>query len=199
MHKIVDLFREMKRKQLMFILFANVLGTAYGWWYYKNQLLSSPIYLWIFIADCPNSTLFFSAALFLMIIGKRNESLNFFASANSIKYGIWTCFVLLFHRNYFFTVNFSLYSVMFITHALLVFEGILLAYATKFNKNAYLTLLWFFTNDYLDYFANTHPYMPERDIDTIKTLTFSLSILSFIIAYILAKHYEKSILLANRH
>ncbi|RLI79316.1 hypothetical protein DRP05_04440 [Archaeoglobales archaeon] len=198
MQKIINLFREMKMKRfILFILLANVLGTIYGWYYYESQLLNSPYYLWMFIADCPNSTLFFSVSLFLMINGKKNNFFNFFASANLIKYGIWTCFVLLFHRTYFFAVNFNLYSAMFVTHALLIVEGMLLAYATRFSKYAYLTLLWFLTNDYLDYFANTHPYMPEEGIEVVEILTFSLTIISFIIVYVLAKHYEKSILLSD--
>jgi len=176
------------RRFILFILITNVLGTIYGWYYYKNQLLNSPFYFWIFIVDCPNSTLFFSVALYLTIKGKRNDFLNFFASANLIKYGIWTCFVLLFHRSYFFTVNSTLYSAIFVTHALLVVQGILFANATRFNKYCYLTLLWFFVNDYLDYFAGTHPYMPKTNIEVIKILTFSLSIISFIVVYILTKN-----------
>lgn len=187
MQKIVNLFKEMRmRRFILFILFANVLGTIYGWYYYKNQLISNPFYFWIFIADCPNSTLFFSIALFLMILGKKSDFLNFFASANSIKYGTWTCIILLLHHTYFFTINFNLYSVMFVTHALLIVEGFLLAYATKFNKYAYLTLIWLFTNDFLDYFANTHPYMPEEGIEAVKIITFSLTIFSFAAVYILS-------------
>lgn len=182
------------RRFILFILIANILGTIYGWYYYENQLINSPFYFWIFIADCPNSTLFFSIALFLMIKGRKSDFLNFFTSANLTKYGIWTCFALLFHRSYFFTVNFNLYSAMFVTHTLLIVEGILFAYATRFTKYAYLTLLWFFTNDYLDYFAGTHPYMPETNIGVIRILTFLLSVISFVIVYALTKNYEKSIL-----
>jgi len=75
---------------------------------------------------------------------------------------------------------------MFVTHALLIVEGFLLAYATKFNKYAYLTLIWLFTNDFLDYFANTHPYMPEEGIEVVKIITFSLTIFSFAAVYILS-------------
>ncbi len=195
MRAFLDLFREMRmRKLVYFALIANVLGTLYGWYYYKLQLAENPPYLWILITDSPNSTLFFVLALGFILKGRKNDFLSFFAASNLIKYGSWTCFVLLFHSDYFFSpYRCALYTGIFITHALMVVEAIpLVRTIDGFRFHYFLTLGWLLVNDYFDYVIGIHPYIPLKGIEVVAVVTVLLSFASFAItSLITAYNVEK--------
>ncbi len=162
-------------------LVANIAGTIYGWYYYRYQLLSTPPYLWFLVTDSPNSTLFFVIALVMIKLNKKNDFISFFASTNLIKYGLWTCFVLLFHREFFFSPErYLLYTGIFITHFLMAVEALPLAYTIKKLRWSFgLALIWVLGNDYVDYFHDLHPYIPESGIEIVAIFTFALSIATF--------------------
>lgn len=169
------------RNVFYFALLANMAGTIYGWYYYRYQLLSTPPQLWFLVTDSPNSTLFFVIALLLIKLGRKKDSVSFFASTNLIKYGLWTCFVLLFHRDFFFAPErYLLYTGIFITHFLMAVEALPLAYTiSRPSWNFVLALIWLLGNDYVDYFRNLHPYIPERGIEVVAAFTIALSIITF--------------------
>ena len=170
-----------RRDVLYFALFANIAGTVYGWYYYRYQLLSTPPYLWFLVTDSPNSTLFFVIALLLIRLKRKNDFVSFFASANLIKYGLWTDFVLLFHRDFFFAPErYLLYTGIFVTHFLMAVEALPLAYTIgRLRWSFALALIWLLGNDYVDYFRNLHPYIPERGIEVVAAFTIALSLVTF--------------------
>ncbi len=188
MKRFLELF--VKPKGWIWLVIAiNFGGVIYGWFYYEYQLLSSPTYLWIFIADCPNSTLFVAISLILIAKNSKNDALSFFASCNALKYGIWTCFVILLYSHYFLSPERRLlYSCMFISHALLSLEAIPLAYTVKFERRFVITLFWLLLNDFMDYVVGTHPYMPLEKIELVAGFTVFLSFLSFISCYLISYH-----------
>jgi len=194
MRAFLELFREMRMKKLVyFALIANVLGTFYGWYYYKMQLAENPPYLWVLITDSPNSTLLFVLALAFILKGRKNDFLSFFAASNLIKYGLWTCFVLLFHSDYFFSpYRYILYTGIFITHALMVVEAIPLARTIDgFRIHYFLTLGWLLINDYFDYVVGIHPYIPLEKIEVVAVVTILLSFTSFVITALIAVQMQK--------
>ena len=162
------------------ILLINVGGTIYGIYYYHLQLEENPPYLWILISDSPNSTLFFVIAAILYRSGKRVYLIEVLAVASLIKYGLWTDFVLLYHSNYFFSPDrVLLYTGIFITHGGMVLEGLALSSVIRRVSWRVLPVFsWLIFNDYMDYFRNLHPYIPERNIQFVAEITFLLSFLS---------------------
>ena len=183
------LFEELKLKKLAyFVIIANTAGTVYGWFYYRLQLAENPFYTWPVITDSPNSTLLFTIALVLILKKRKNDFVSFLASSSLIKYGLWTCFVLLFHSSYFFSpANRLLYTGMFITHFLMAVEAIPLAY-TACRKRVYAAVLaWLLFNDFCDYVLGLHPYIPIEGIDVVALVTVVLSFSSFTVTWLVAK------------
>jgi len=193
-NRILDLmflFREMKLKWLIyFALFVNLAGTVYGWYYYKAQLIENSPLLWPIITDSPNSTFFFVISVILMLKGKKSDFISYFAGANLIKYGLWTVSVLIYHSDFFFAPGrYLLYSGIFITHSLLVLESIplILSVNKLKSKTVILTFLWLGLNDFFDYVLDTHPYIPERNIEIIAAYTVFLTFFSILLGILIHK------------
>ncbi len=179
---------EKPSRWIWLVVIVNVCGAIYGWYYYEFQLLSSPIYLWVFIADCPNAALMVAIALTLMLKDRKNDFLSFLASCSALKYGIWTCFVILLYRNYFLSPERRLlYSCMFVSHALLALEAIPLAYTVEFNRSCFIALFWLLLNDFMDYMVGTHPYMPLSKLKLVAVFTVFLSFFSFCVCYLISR------------
>ncbi len=187
MTRMLRLF-EKPNRWIWLVVFINFGGVIYGWYYYEYQLLSSPIYLWIFIADCPNAALMVAIALILMLKNRKNDFVSFFASCNALKYGIWTCFVILLYCDYFLSPERRLlYSCMFVSHALLALEAIPLAYTVEFDQSCFMVLLWLLLNDFMDYVVGTHPYMPLSKLKLVAGFTVFLSFFSFCVCYSISR------------
>jgi uncharacterized membrane protein YpjA len=190
MDAILKIFeRPRENARLIWLIIAvNFAGVLYGWFYYENQFLETPVYLWMFIPDCPNSTLFVAIALILIVKERKSDFMGFLASVNALKYGIWTCFVILLYHDYFLSpVRRSLYMGMFVSHLLLALEAIPLAYTVKFNRYCVLAMLWLLLNDFMDYVVGTHPYMPLEKIGLVAGFTVFLSFTSFVVCYVISK------------
>ncbi|AEA46238.1 protein of unknown function DUF1405 [Archaeoglobus veneficus SNP6] len=188
------MFAECRMKRLVyFALLANAAGTVYGWYYYHLQLAENPVYTWPVITDSPNSTLLFTVALFLILKGRKSDFLSFAASASLIKYGLWTCFVLLFHSDYFFSpYSRLLYTGIFITHFLMAVEAIPLACTITERKPYFAAVLaWLLFNDFCDYCLGLHPYIPLDGIEVVAAVTLLLSFFSFATAWLAAGYGSK--------
>ncbi len=171
-----------EKPKVWIIVIVNIVGAIYGWYYYEYQLLSSPIYFWPFIPDCPNSALLVALALILTAKGKNNDFLSFLASCNAFKYGIWTCFVIILYADYFLSPERRLlYSCMFVSHALLALEAIPIAKSVRFSRKCFFVLVLLLLNDFMDYFLGTHPYMPLSHLKLVEAFTFFLSFFSFFV------------------
>ncbi len=185
----LELFEELKMKKLIrFAILANAAGTVYGWYYYHIQLASNPVYTWPVITDSPNSTLLFTIAVILILKGKKSDFISFLASSSLVKYGLWTCFVLLFHRSFFFSQgNRLLYTGIFITHSLMAVEALPLAHTVRRRKVHLLALAWLLFNDFCDYGLGLHPYIPSEGIGIVASVTVSLTFFSFFLTWLIAE------------
>ncbi|NYZ78616.1 DUF1405 domain-containing protein [Candidatus Micrarchaeota archaeon] len=187
----------MKRSLLVIslIILVDLAGLFYGYYYYSEQLYSSPIYLWLFIPDCPFYVMLFTIALVLAVFGFENKLFSYIAVVGMMKYGMWTLAALLVFGDYFFSVPFFLMSLtLFMLHIGMTLEGPLLIPKKLSKLHLGICLLWFLIHDYFDYFygyldrvgryaLGTHPILPSADrIPAMMALTFMLSvILSFLI------------------
>jgi uncharacterized membrane protein YpjA len=177
------------------ILLIDLVGIFYGYYYYEDQLGSTPLYLWLFVPDCPFYLMLFTIALVLAVFGFENKLFSYIAVVGIMKYGIWTLAALLVFGDYFFSAPFFIMSLtLFILHIGMAIEGPLLLPKKLGRLDLGVCILWFLINDYFDYFygyldnagryvLGTHPILPSADrLPVMMVLTFMLSVvLSFLV------------------
>jgi uncharacterized membrane protein YpjA len=181
---------------ILLIIAIDVLGMLYGYYYYHEQLSSSPLYLWLFIPDCPFYVMLFTIALLLAIFCIESKLFSYIAAVGMMKYGIWTLAALLLFGDYFFSSQlWLLSSILFILHIGMSAEGPLLIPKKLSKLHLIVTLLWFLIHDYFDYFyeywnragqyvLGTHPILPSADrVPVMMVLTVVLSIFLSFLAY----------------
>ncbi len=180
-YEFANLFQSRHRNLIILLILVNLAGTIYGWYYYKFQLMVSNPILWPLITDCPNASFFFAMAAYLIYLKRKKDDFTFFASANMVKYGIWTMAILIYHHDYFFAPErYLLYSGIFVTHLFLVLEAIPLknSISSISRRGIATTLTWLLANDFFDYIVGTHPYIPERNIGYVAIFTVLLTFIA---------------------
>ena len=161
------------------IVVANLIGFVWGiiYWY-GDQLLSAPIYLWPFIPDCPLFALLFVPAFWLALRGRGNNAYNLLVAFGLIKYGVWTN---LAWYGYWAVGNpFSWMGVaMCLTHIGMILEGLyLLRYLRPRPAWALLAGLWFAASDFVDYGLGQYPRIPDlRILPMLQWHTVAMTIL----------------------
>ncbi len=155
-----------KKILLIIILITNLVGTAFGFYYYEYQFRTSPIYSWIFIPDCPLYTLLFSILLLIFLIKNRLPAyLSVITFVGLIKYGSWTVSTIALYSDYFLSpTNFNLYSILFFAHIGMSLESLILfPILNPSKKGIALIFSWFLVNDASDYAFGTLPYLPSNE------------------------------------
>ncbi|CAJ37292.1 hypothetical protein RCIX2170 [Methanocella arvoryzae MRE50] len=202
------------RRLLVIFLLINVAGSLFGLYYYWEQLMLTPWYLWLAVPDCPLYTFFMIFALLLILLKKPSDTLNTITAVGLSMYGAWTTIVLLyFGEIYFNPANALMSAGLWISHFCMGLEGfLLLPYLARVKPISWaITAIWFAVLDSVDYFYHfayngvamrTHPlalleYLAAshhatalvQKIDSLMYLTFSLSIIFFVLMIILAGAY----------
>jgi len=141
---------------LLLLALINFAAGIYSFSYYAPQLEANSPLLWFFIADCPIYAIIFGVTILLIAAGRASPLLSFISLVGSVKYGLWTIFVLG-------VSNMALlYPLVILAHMLLLIEIIVLFRVFSFKvKHVLLALVWFAFNDYLDYTIGLHPFVPE--------------------------------------
>jgi len=181
---------------LCMIILVDILGILYGYYFYYDQLVSSPLYLWPFIPDCPFYVMVFAFALLLTVYWRELKLLNYVAAVGMMKYGAWTLMALLLFPEHFFSASLWLISsVLFMLHIGMFAEGPLLIPKKLNRMHLGAGLLWFLINDYADYFygyvdtagryiLGAHPILPSEDrLQLVMVLTVILSVVMCAVAY----------------
>ncbi|WP_414836952.1 DUF1405 domain-containing protein [Candidatus Nanohalococcus occultus] len=141
----------------------NLVGTAYGFYFYADQLRETSILLWIFVADSPLSTLGIAAAVTLRKLGKQNRYLDAYAFLANLKYGLWTAIVLLIYFQGFTSINsMGMYLFLFFSHLGMALQAFLIEEVDL--KALTVVGMFFVANDFLDYFFGVHPFIPSDNI-----------------------------------
>jgi uncharacterized membrane protein YpjA len=132
----------------------NLLGTLFGFWYYRFQFASEPIVLWPFVPDSPLATLFIASSLAAWKLGRSNELLNTLAFFGCIKLGAWTPYVLLAFDEGFSYLHPAMYNFLFWSHLAMVVQAFLIHRYSDFRVWAIvLALAWYTVDLVLDYFV----------------------------------------------
>jgi len=131
----------------------NLLGTLFGFWYYRFQFAAEPVVLWPFVPDSPLATLFIAASLAAWKLGRPNEVLNALAFFGCIKLGAWTPYVLLAFADGFSYLHPAMYNFLFWSHLAMVVQAFLVHRYSEFQVRAIAVALGWYTIDLvLDYF-----------------------------------------------
>jgi uncharacterized membrane protein YpjA len=157
---------------LWVLIIANLIGAAIGYiFWYGDQLLSTPWYLWIITPDCPLAATLFVVSLLLIRKGVKAAWFYFITAVWLLKYGLWTIFVYV-HilittvdtTGLFMFMTFVMVMVI-LSHIAMMIEGYWLASFACQLKRAWLMIpasaLLFFVNDYFDYYSTTLTTLPR--------------------------------------
>ncbi|CAD2075149.1 hypothetical protein JEOAER750_01140 [Jeotgalicoccus aerolatus] len=187
---IYNLYKLMfNRIFLIFLLICNVAGTIYGYIWYGGQLSITPWYFYPFVPDSPTATLFLCILILLILFNKKFGLIDALAFTTLIKYGVWAVIMNLWN---FIDMGFvSWIGLMLIAShsAMAVMAFMFLPYIEIKPWHFYVTAIWLFHNDVIDYvymqyprYGNLHPYASE-----IGYLAFWLTVIVLILLYKLAK------------
>jgi uncharacterized membrane protein YpjA len=181
-----------RRKGWWYLLFwINLLGSFFGFWWYRAQLASTPVKFWLVVPDSPGSTLLFSFFILLLLthrtqtVGETPVSVTGWsgvlaavAFVSNMKYGLWTAMVLPTYAAQsgiftFETVHLSL------SHFGMWVQAMLFSYFYRPGLAAAGAALgWMLFQDYVDYkLLDTHPTLPVDSLEpTARMIAVVLSL-----------------------
>ncbi|USZ67435.1 DUF1405 domain-containing protein [Halorussus salilacus] len=136
------------------IVAINLLGTAFGFYYYLPQFEFEPVVMWPFVPDSPVATLFIAASLACWKLGRQRAWLDALAFFGCIKLGLWTPYVLLAFGSDFSYLHWAMYNFLFWSHLGMVAEAFVIHRYSDFPVRAVAVAVgWYGLNDLVDYFV----------------------------------------------
>ncbi|MCG7406476.1 DUF1405 domain-containing protein [Paenibacillus sp. ACRRX] len=189
----------LKQRWVLWSLFlTNSLGTIYGYYWYKYQLVDtwehSPKWQIVFVPDSPTASLFFSLALLFLLFPMKKQKrwlsairvvIEALAVVTSIKYGIWACAMILagaYQGESLIWQDWMLIS----SHLAMAIEAVLFVRLFRFaGISLCLAAAWTWLNDYVDYKYDVYPYLPQAlwdDVSAVSTFTIILTGVSVVTA-----------------
>ncbi len=152
------------------IVAINLVGTAFGFWYYRFQFQRVPAEMWAFVPDSPGATLLIALALAAWAVGRSSDTLATLAFFGNIKLGLWTPYVLaVFYPQFLANSGPALYAFLFVSHLGMVVQAFVLHRITDFPLRAVaFATAWYTVDLLMDYFVPvigdvTHTSLPYRD------------------------------------
>jgi uncharacterized membrane protein YpjA len=153
------------------LLVINVLGSIYGFYWYREQLAATPFHLWLFVPDSPLSSALFSTALLFHLLGVTKTLFQVLACTVSIKYGIWAVIMI---SNYWSSGGpvAPTETMLWLSHLGMALEGAIFLKTYSFRMYAVIiTGAWMLVNDLMDYTAGLHPYLFMAGQDALAMVT----------------------------
>lgn len=176
------------RKPFLFLIFTiNLLGTIYGYYWYRYQLNDTPALFLPFVPDSPTASLFFTIVLVGFLFKKNLPLFEALAIVSLFKYGMWAVvmnFLVLKETGVLDPISYML----ILSHLGMAIQGLLYAPYYRFKAwHLIVAALWTIHNEIIDYVFGMMPrysvlmdYLPQ-----IGYFTFWLSMVSILIAYYL--------------
>ncbi|SEQ26220.1 Uncharacterized membrane protein YpjA [Virgibacillus subterraneus] len=173
------------KRFLLGLLIVNLIGTIYGYYWYRSQLSITPDIFLVFVPDSPTASLFFTIFLLLFLFNRNTPYIEALAIITLFKYGIWAVAMNLFTLYVDGSLSWQGYMLM-ASHGGMAIQGLLYApfYAIKV-RHIMFGALWTLHNDVIDYVFDMMPIYSSVTMymEEIGYFTFWLSILSIFIAY----------------
>lgn len=131
----------------------NLLGTAFGFWYYWPQFTTTPVVMWLFVPDSPAATLLIACSIALWKLDRESEILNTLAFFGCIKLGLWTPYVLVAFFSAWAPLPPAMYNFLFWSHLLMVVQAFVLHRYADFPVRAVaVAVVWYTVDLVVDYF-----------------------------------------------
>lgn len=173
--RVVSFFGFFKEHRAWAILIGlvNLVGIAYGFYYYREQFATTPTGWWWLVPDSPLAVLWAEAALLAYWVFRRKPGpLDALAFVGNVQVGLWTCYVLLAYEDAFHTLDLlqgegglTLNAVLWVGHfamaalALIYVKGLRDLRATA-PRAAWIAIgiaaAYYLLNDAVDYFGPDH-------------------------------------------
>ncbi|MCL5057404.1 MAG: DUF1405 domain-containing protein [Actinobacteria bacterium] len=152
-------------RYILLILAINIPGSVYGYYWYAEQLASTPKRLLLFVPDSPLATTLLSFVLILALLGHRNLFFSLLALAACIKYGLWAAVVISDFWLGGGAVGWETVLLWF-SHLGMAAQGVIYMRAGPFvfpargmARAAAVVSAWMLLNDFMDYHLGIHPYL----------------------------------------
>lgn len=161
---LIELWREFWRDPwqgcfMVPLVFINILGSAYGYYWYREQLAVTPFYFWPFVPDSPLSTTLFALALIVRYNGAGFPLFQTVALTASIKYGLWAVVIISQYWLGGGQVEFT-ETMLWLSHLGMAAEGAIFLKTIQPGRAVILlTAAWMLLNDLMDYGLGLHPYL----------------------------------------
>ncbi|TXC93270.1 DUF1405 domain-containing protein [Metabacillus litoralis] len=172
---------------LIVMLFINFFGTVYGYYWYGDQLNETPAHFYIFVPDSPTASLFFLIVIIGFLMRKNLPLIEALAIVTLFKYGIWAVIMNLLVLQINGTLPWQGYMLI-ASHFGMAIQGLLYSPYYRFKlRHLLIAAIWTLHNDVIDYVFGMMPKysLLMNYISEIGYMTFWLSIISLLIAYVL--------------
>lgn len=135
------------------IVAINLVGTGFGFWYYRHQFETAPLAAWPLIPDSPAATMFIGLSLAAYKLDLEWDWLHAIAFFGCIKLGAWTPFVQLVVNGQG-SLFWGMYWFLILSHLAMVVEAFVIhRYATFTVRAVAVAAGWYLLNDIVDYFV----------------------------------------------
>jgi uncharacterized membrane protein YpjA len=174
-----------QRWVLVSLLIINILGTIYGYIWYRYQLAETPPKFLIFVPDSPTASLFFVFVLIAFLMKKNVPLIEALAVVTLFKYGIWAVGMNLAGGLVSGSLNWINFMLIF-SHFGMALEGLFYTPFYRFKAwHLAIAAVWTLHNDVIDYVFGMLPQYPSLFgyESIIGYWTFWLSIVSIFLGY----------------
>jgi len=132
----------------------NLVGTAFGFWYYSGQFAETTAALWPWVPDSPLATLFIALAIACWKLGREQPWLTALAFFGNIVLGLWTPYTLLAFADSYTYLSPVMYHFLFWSHLAMVVQALVLYRISDFPVWAVAVAAgWYWSNLIVDYFV----------------------------------------------
>ncbi len=170
---------------LWLLLFVNIIGTVYGYDWYRWQLAITESKFWIFVPDSPTASLFFCFAIFGWLINRNFKLMEALALITLVKYGLWAVVMNLLTLVETGSIGWMGWMLV-VSHFAMAIQAILYIPLYRFTMvHLVVAAIWTLHNDVIDYVFGQMPIYGDlmKYMDQIGYFTFWLSIVCIGLAY----------------
>lgn len=178
---------------LWLLLFVNILGTVYGYDWYKWQLIITEPKFWLFVPDSPTASLFFCFAIFGWLINRNFKLMEALALITLVKYGLWAVVMNLLTLAETGSIGWVGWMLVG-SHFAMALQAVLYMPLYRFKiGHIIIAGIWTLHNDVIDYVFGQMPIYGDlmKYMDQIGYFTFWLSIGCIALAYVAYKNNSK--------
>lgn len=153
----------------------NLVGTAFGFWYYLPQFSMTHSAMWPWVPDSPMATLLAASAFAAWRLGRPQEWLTALAFFGNVILGLWTPYTLLLFRGEF-GHHPLMWQFLFWSHLAMVLQALVLHRIGDFHPRAVgVALLWYTTDLIVDYHVPVIGDTPHHTvIPVVRSTTLAL-------------------------